>query len=205
MVGVVVSEKTDGPEAQWRTLRGLVDAVIAATRARPDRITFKRPEAGAVGLRATWLHPSRSLEVFVGDAHAGYLTLLHPAAARALDLRRPTALAELDLDLLLAEGEGATRYTPLPRFPAVPFDVAFEVPVALPTAAVADAIRRGAAGAPLRDLSWMSSFPLPNGTRSDAYHLVFRLDDRSLTSDEVAGFTKGIVAAVAELGGVLRS
>ena len=204
MVGFVVSEKTDGPESAWRTLRGLTDAVIAASHARTDRIAFKRPEQANVGLRATWLHPARSLEVFIGEAHAGYLTLLHPAAARVLDLRRPTALAELDLDLLLAEGDGATSYTPLPRFPAVPFDVAFEVPVALPTAAVAEAIRRGAAGAPLRELSWMSSFPLPSGTRSDAYHLVFRLDDRSLTSDEVAGFTKGIVTAVAELGGVLR-
>ncbi len=154
-----------------------------------------------------WLHPTRGAELYVGSALAGVASLLHPRAARALELRRPAAVAELDLDVLLAHGEAPVRHAPLPRFPAVPYDLAFEVSRVIPTASVAAAIREGArAGAALvREVTWLSSFVLDDERRSDAYHLVFRADDRSLTTEEVSAHTAAIVAHLQEaLGATLR-
>jgi phenylalanyl-tRNA synthetase beta chain len=201
VLGLVVSEAAPSAEAQWQTLRGLVESVLGALGC-PDATLARTSVDG--DLRAGWLHPARSALVTVGGVEVGYLTLLHPKAARALDLRKPTGVAELDLDLLLAH-RAPDHYEPLPRFPAVPFDLAFEVARTVATAELEAAIVRGAEGTPLRSAAWLSSFPLDGGRRSDAYHLVFRADDRSLTTDEVNGWVARIVATVAEFGGTLRA
>ncbi len=183
----------DDAELRFRALKGEVAGLI-------DRLglpapAFVRPGDldggdGWLGHRRAWVHPQRSAAVVVGNAVVGYLTLLHPKAALALDVGRPMSVAELNLEALLQVGRVPRKYEPLPRFPAIQFDLSFEVAETVTAGAIAATVRAGIPSGLLREVEHFASFRLPGGgdgkgKKSVSFHLTFRAEDRSLTDAEV--------------------
>src|SRR5690348_15209997 len=104
---------------------------------------------------------------------------------------------------LATDGAAATQYRALPTTPPVEHDVALVLPEGVSAAAVATVIRR-AAGPLLESLSVFDEYRgagLAAGTRSVAWHLVFRAPDRTLREAEVETLVRSAVTAVeGELG-----
>ncbi len=195
----------DDAEAQYRQSRGIVEGLLGALRAKAA--TFRRPTADELGLTAAWVHPARSAIVAIDDAAVGYVTLLHPRARQKLDLSGPCALGELNLDAVAAAGIGDHAYEPLPKYPAVTYDLSFEVAEAVTAEAIEQAIRDGAAESGLlRGLSLFANYHLDGGeAKSVSWHLEFRADDRSLKDKHINKVVKSIVASVeSATGGSLR-
>jgi len=127
------------------------------------------------------------------------------AAVRArFEIDAPVFAAAVRLDALpLARAFDRAR--PLPRFPSVQRDMAFQVADAALTTAAVEAVIRREAGPLLREVAVFDVFRLPDGSRSIAWRLTFQADDRTLTDDEVNAIHARVAERVGrELGLTLR-
>ena len=143
--------------------------------------------------------------ICAGDAALGWVGELHPLIAADWDLdaasssdgaRVGLAVAELDLDRLIAAAPASQRYEDLLSFPAVRQDLAVIVPDDVPAAAVLATVR-AAAGDLLDDVHVFDVYTGPQvgeGRRSLALALSLRARDRTLTDDDVLPVRSEIVA-----------
>jgi phenylalanyl-tRNA synthetase beta chain len=104
---------------------------------------------------------------------------------------------------LLTDARVVARYRPLPTTPPVEHDVALVLPEGVSAAAVESVLRR-VAGPLLERIAVFDEYRGPGiaaGTRSVAWHLVFRAPDRTLREAEVEALVRAAVTAVeGELG-----
>ncbi len=178
-----------------------------------DAVDAVRAVADSVGLEvsarnvevAPW-HPGRCAELSVNGRVIGHAGELHPKVCAAYGLPRGSVAAEVDLDVLIAEG---IALRPAPTFSVQPFakeDVALVVDVSVPASEVEAALRAGA-GADLESVSLFDIFTgeqVGEGKKSLAYALRFRAADRTLTAKEVTAFREAAVACAAEKVGAVQ-
>ncbi len=147
------------------------------------------------------LHPGISGKVVWEGEEVGWIGVLHPELAEALELE-PPALFELKLPLK----RGARAFQDLPKFPAATRDLAVVVPRNTTHAEVAKVLRE-AAGPYLERLMLFDVYqgpPLAEGEKSLAYRLVFRAPDRTLRDAEVEAFLQGAIEALNKRGWRIR-
>jgi phenylalanyl-tRNA synthetase beta chain len=153
-------------------------------------------------------HPGRSAVVRAGNEVVGGFGELHPKVALGLDLRGRVAAGELDLDALARHAQEVPEIRPVPRFPPVRRDLAFVVGRSAPAAAVQAALEHAAGE--LLDTCVLFDVhdgpPLAEGTKSLAFSVDLRADDRTLTDAEANDAVAAIADRLArEFGAQLRA
>jgi phenylalanyl-tRNA synthetase beta chain len=141
-------------------------------------------------------HPGRSGSVVAGDTVVGVVGEVHPRVARQHDVTGRLAAAEIVLDTLAPLVRDPVVVRDLPRFPPVRRDLAFVVAEQVAAGGVQAAVEQ-ASGDLLGRCVLFDVFrgdPLPPGTKSLAYAVDLRADDRTLTREE----TEPVVAAIVE-------
>ncbi len=139
--------------------------------------------AGAAGALAD----DRRLLVLLDGAPCGVLGLVREALRREWRLTSPVALLELRLAPLLARSAAVPAAVRPPVFPAVVRDLALRVPRAARHGDLAAAIW-GAAPRELTALRLFDRFEASEigpASKSLAYSLTYRAEDRTLTDEEV--------------------
>ena len=181
------------------TMKGAVESVLrdlrvagAAFRACQDDPSY---------------HPGRCAGVYAGEKLLGVVGQIHPAVAANYDVDCELYCAELSFEALLeAQGPGA-EYHPLPRFPAVSRDIAVVCGEEVTVGALEACIRK-AGGKLLRDVALFDIYRgqgVAGGSKSVAFSMTLRADDRSITASEADGEVKDILTALEqELGATLR-
>ena len=112
---------------------------------------------------------------------------LNDKMTKGMRLQHDLYGAVIQLESLMTAEEKSTLYVPLSQFPPVTRDVAFIAPLDMENSKVIDFIRR----AKVPNLVNVEIFdifkgePLKEGTKSMAYTLTFRSDERTLTDQEV--------------------
>ena len=152
-------------------------------------------------------HPGRCAGVYAGEKLLGVMGQIHPAVAANYGVDCELYCAELSFDALLdAQGPGA-EYVPLPRFPAVSRDIAVVCKEEVTVGALEDCIRR-AGGKLLREIALFDIYRgqgVTEGSKSIAFSLTLRSDERSITAAEADEELQDVLAALEkELGAVLR-
>lgn len=161
---------------------------------------------GSVG---PW-HPGRCAALTLpGGAEVGHAGELHPKACENLGLPARTTAFEVDLDALIAAGEGRlASAAPVSVQPPAKEDLAFVVEEGVAAGELVATVRR-AAGALLEDAHVFDVYrgeQVGAGRKSVAVTVRLRAPDHTLTADEIAGVRAAVVSAVAaEHGGVLRA
>ncbi|GAC1676328.1 MAG: hypothetical protein NVS9B8_18020 [Candidatus Limnocylindrales bacterium] len=158
------------------------------------------------------LHPGRAARVVArrsGEvALSGVLGELHPAVAADSALRGARLIvAEVDIDGLAAGRPAAIRADPPPRHLAAERDLAIVVDEGIAAAAVA-ALIRAAAGPDLVSLDLFDMYrgaPLAAGDKSLAWRLSFQTDGRTPTEADVEAAVVAVGAALAGVGGRIRT
>jgi phenylalanyl-tRNA synthetase beta chain len=150
-------------------------------------------------------HPGRTASILIDGDVIGHVGELHPATATAFDLSGRVAVAELDLDPLLAPVPPVVAASPS-VFPPIDFDLSFVCPSGVGAGSVLEATI-GAGG----DLvEWARVFDeyqgpgLEEGERALAIRYRLRAPDRTLTNEEVAPVRQAMIDAAAALGCGLR-
>ncbi len=152
-------------------------------------------------------HPGRCAGVYAGEKLLGVVGQIHPAVAANYGVDCELYCAELSFEALLeAQGPGA-EYHPLPRFPAVSRDIAVVCGEEVTVGALEACIRK-AGGRLLRDVALFDIYRgqgVAEGSKSVAFSMTLRADDRSITASEADGEVKDILTALEqELGATLR-
>jgi phenylalanyl-tRNA synthetase beta chain len=155
------------------------------------------------------MHPGRAARLLVDGAEVGFVGELHPLTRAAFDLPdAPVAIAELDLDALLAHWGTARPMTELSAQPAVYEDLALIVDEETPAAQVDELIRQSG-GKLLVDVRLFDVYrgqPIPAGRKSLAYAITFQAPDRTLTDEDTKKLRQKIVGRLGrELGATLRA
>ncbi|MET0999620.1 MAG: phenylalanine--tRNA ligase subunit beta, partial [Marmoricola sp.] len=160
-----------------------------------DVIETARTVATALGLELTvrsaglapW-HPGRCAELLVGETSVGHAGELHPKVCRAFGVPARTAVAELDLDALLARAETVPTAPDFSTYPVAKEDVALVVDEDLPAEELAATLREGA-GPLCESVRLFDVYTGPQvgeGRKSLAFALRFRAPDRTLTEKDTA-------------------
>ncbi|PTL74174.1 phenylalanine--tRNA ligase subunit beta [Rathayibacter caricis DSM 15933] len=153
------------------------------------------------------LHPGRTAEVLLAGAVVGWAGELLPSLAEELDLPRRVAVAEIDLDPVLARAGGVVVARPVGALPAATQDLSLVVPVGVPAGEVRSAVAEGA-GMLLESLRLVNDYRgagLEPGTKSLTFALRFRAADRTLTAAEAtASKESGVALAAERFGARLR-
>ncbi len=152
-------------------------------------------------------HPGRCAGVYAGEKLLAVVGQIHPAVAANYGVDCELYCAELSFEALLeAQGPGA-EYHPLPRFPAVSRDIAVVCGEEVTVGALEACIRK-AGGRLLRDVALFDIYRgqgVAEGSKSVAFSMTLRADDRSITASEADGEVKDILTALEqELGATLR-
>ena len=188
-----------GADSDFYSMKGKIE-VIAELLGLEHKISFR-------AVRHPALHPGRTAEVRIGDQPVGVFGEVHPKVADNYQLDIRVMLGELNLAALLDQAKTGCQYRPLPRYPAVPRDLALIVEKTVPAGQILEQIRK-TGGKILEDVSLFDIYEgsqIPEGYRSMAFSLVYRASDRTLKDDEVNKVHKKILTALErEIGAKLR-
>ncbi len=163
---------------------GLADALDAVAEVGLALAADIRPVAGTHPV----LHPGRTAELRVGETVVGVAGELLPSLARELDLPGVVAVAELDLDALLAVGATQIAARPIGTLPAATQDLSLVVAADVPAGDVRETIVAGA-GELLEEARLVDDYRgpgVPEGSKSLTFALRFRAADRTLTAAEAS-------------------
>ena len=181
------------------TLKGGIEAILRACRIKDVRFEACTDNAS--------YHPGRCAKVYAGDVELGVFGQIHPLVAATYGVDAEIYAAELRFDALYSVRGGIPVYQPLPKFPAVTRDIAVVCAESVTVGALEDCIRRGAKGL-LKKVELFDIYRgvgVAPGSKSVAFSLTLRADDRSLTGEEADEDVKSILALLeAELGAKLR-
>ena len=188
-----------GENFDFFTMKGVVEVILKDLRT-PD-VSF------VPCTNDPSYHPGRCAGVYAGDQLLGVVGQIHPAVAANYGVEEALYCAELSFQALLdSQGPGA-EYAPLPRFPAVTRDIAVVCKEEVTVGALESCIRK-AGGKLLRDVALFDIYRgkgVAEDSKSVAFSLTIRADDRSIVAAEADEEVKTILAALeAQLGAVLR-
>ncbi|MGK9148550.1 phenylalanine--tRNA ligase subunit beta [Plantibacter flavus] len=185
--------KQPGQPAVTAGIADALEAVQAVAVATGVEITVSQGSHQA-------LHPGRTAMLHVDDVLVGYAGELHPAVAESANLPRVVAVAELDLERVIALGDAVPEAVGIGTFPAATQDLSLLVPVDVPAGDVLDAVRVGA-GTLLEQVRLVDDYRgqgVPEGSKSLTFALRFRAPDRTLTAAEASDAKLAGAAAAAE-------
>ncbi|MDE7219443.1 MAG: phenylalanine--tRNA ligase subunit beta [Oscillospiraceae bacterium] len=181
------------------TMKGAVEALLRDLRM--EDVTFAACQDDPS------YHPGRCAGVYAGGKLLGVMGQIHPAVAANYDVDCELYCAELSFEALLeAQGPGV-EYSPLPRFPAVSRDIAVVCRDEVTVGALEACIRK-AGGKLLRDIALFDIYKgqgVAEGSKSVAFSLTLRSDERSITAAEADEEIQDVLTALEkELGATLR-
>ena len=145
-----------------------------------------------------FFHPGRCGRLYVDGEPIATCGQIHPSVAESYEIGRPVYILVFYLDKLFPHVVKETVFKPLPRFPEAHRDIAVVVNEKVTHGEIAACIR-ASGGKYLKNISLFDVYRgknLADGTKSIAYSLAFRTDDRTLTDEEVTKAVTKILAAL---------
>jgi phenylalanyl-tRNA synthetase beta chain len=168
--------------------------------------------AEAMGIDATLesasqpgFHPGRCAAVTVGGQVIGHVGELAPAAARAFEVESRVAVAEMDLDPILAPIDPVIATAPSP-YPPVDFDLSFVVTDDVPAGALVDVTCQAADGLveTARVFDEFRGGSLGQNEKALAIRFRLRAPDRTLDAKEIGELRNEMIRAAQAEGATLR-
>lgn len=190
---------TYGEHEDFFKMKGEIEAFLRGMNVPEARYTAEKHDPT--------FHPGRCARVSVGGVDLGYFGQIHPLVARSYGIDGEIFAAELNFTALLSLQLPEKTYTPLPKYPAVTRDIAVVCGDSVTVAALSDCIRT-AGGKLLRSVELFDIYRgkgIASGSKSAAFRLTLRADDRTLTDADSDGVVSAVLAALEkELNAKLR-
>jgi len=154
-----------------------------------------------------WLHPGRSARAVVDGTTVARFGQLHPDLAASRKLKQEVYVAEILLDRLYQRELREPRYKPIPRFPAVTRDFSF----VFNDQVSFERMRSGIVALGIPELQKVEPAEIFRGGKlaPGSYSILIRVEfqssDRTLTDQEVSGWSQRIIETLTKLGGTIRA
>lgn len=190
---------TYGEHEDFFKMKGEIEAFLRGMNVPEARYTAEKHDPT--------FHPGRCARVSMGGVDLGCFGQIHPLVARSYGIDGEIFAAELNFTALLSLQLPEKTYTPLPKYPAVTRDIAVVCDDSVTVAALSDCIR-AAGGKLLRSVELFDIYRgkgIASGSKSAAFRLTLRADDRTLTDADSDGVVSAVLAALEkELNAKLR-
>jgi phenylalanyl-tRNA synthetase beta chain len=176
-------------EFNFYHLKGAVDTLLNSLGHRTEY--RKAPEV-------PFLHPGVSARVTVAERPLGVLGELHPRLTESFKFPGKVFIAELDLEWLYAQPLAIPRHAALNRFPSVQRDLSFVVDKSTEYDTIVSAVK-GLNIPDLKDVQLLDLYlgsKLPPGKVSVAVRLTFTNPSRTLTQEEVHGYSAKVMSVL---------
>lgn len=166
----------------WFEAKGILEAVFQ----RLNLTVEYKPES-----TFETLHPGRTASLWLQGKRLGIFGQLHPQLCQKQDLPNQVYAFEFQLSILIEAMNRPSnlvrKFKPFSSFPASDRDIAFFVPVEVPVSELERCISK-AAGNLLESVEVFDEYRgknVPDGQRSLAFRLVYRVSDRTLTDTDI--------------------
>ncbi|MFM6194521.1 MAG: phenylalanine--tRNA ligase subunit beta [Planktothrix sp.] len=166
----------------WFEAKGILEAVFQ----RLNLTVEYKPES-----TIETLHPGRTASLWLQGKRLGIFGQLHPQLCQKQDLPNQVYAFEFQLSILIEAMNRPSnlvrKFKPFSTFPASDRDIAFFVPVEVPVSELERCITK-AAGNLLESVEVFDEYRgknVPEGQRSLAFRLVYRVGDRTLTDTDI--------------------
>jgi len=166
----------------WFEAKGILEAVFQ----RLNLTVEYKPES-----TFETLHPGRTASLWLQGKRLGIFGQLHPQLCQKQDLPNQVYAFEFQLSILIEAMNRPSnlvrKFKPFSTFPASDRDIAFFVPVEVPVSELERCITK-AAGNLLESVEVFDEYRgknVPEGQRSLAFRLVYRVGDRTLTDTDI--------------------
>jgi phenylalanyl-tRNA synthetase beta chain len=198
-------------DAQATALYGAADALFYAVKGVLERLLAKFVGAvtfEAAGLPA-WMAAGRGARVLLDGKVVGMFGELSAAEAERRKLRQTCVVASVDAQMLWETALRSPMARELSRYPAVERDFSFVFVDAVRWTSLEEAVR-GLGIAELRSVRPVEVFrdakgkAVAAGSYSMLVRVVFQSGERTLTEEELTGWSARVVATLVGLGGVQR-
>jgi len=156
---------------------------------------------------ADFFHPGRSARAVMDGTTVARFGQIHPEVATARKLKQDVFVGEIYLDRLYQRELREPKYTQIPRYPAVDRDFSF----VFDNAVTFERVRTQVDALHLAELRSFAPIEIFRGGAIQAgkYSVLLRAEfqsaERTLTDDEVAGWSRQIIAALTAIGGAQRA
>lgn len=152
-------------------------------------------------------HPGKTAKLLIGKEEIGTLGEIHPDVAENYEVEERAYIAQINIDALYKFINVEKKYKALPKFPAVSRDIAILVDDAVLVAEIEETIRKQG-GNVLETVKLFDVYKgkqVPEGKKSIAYSLTYRLENKTLTDEEVNKVHDKILRALEfKIGAELR-
>ncbi len=151
-------------------------------------------------------HPGRCAKVSLNGEVLGIFGQIHPAVCGNYGVKKPIYVGKFNMNNLYAAESVARTYKALPKFPASTRDLALLCGDEMPVLVLEKAIK-AAAGKICESVALFDVYKgaqIEAGKKSVAFNLTLRAADRTLNDEEINAAMEKVVAAVTELGAVVR-
>ncbi|MCD7826730.1 MAG: phenylalanine--tRNA ligase subunit beta [Clostridiaceae bacterium] len=154
----------------------------------------------------SFLHPGRQANVLYEGNVVACLGEVHPQVLKNFAIGQKAYLAVVDLAQLLAMPQKTVKYQGVPKFPAMVRDISLTMKKEVLAGQIERVIYKKG-GALVESLELFDIYEgeqILEGHKSLAYKITFRAKDRTLTDDEVNTAMDKMIAALKDMGAVLR-
>lgn len=171
----------------WYEAKGMIESAFQAL----DLSVEYRQDDGRQDVGNARLHPGRTASLWLKGNRLGIFGQLHPQLRQERGLPDEIYVFQWDLSLLVAaineSGNLMRRFHSYSIFPPADRDLAFFVPVEVSVSELEGAMKK-AAGNLLESVQLFDEYrgqTVPEGQRSLAFRLVYRVSDRTLNDADI--------------------
>ncbi len=183
---------TYGMGETFFSLKGEVEAIFAGLRT--EKVSY------AACTTNPSYHPGRCAVLTIGGEEVGVMGQVHPLAAQNYGLDCEVYCAELNFTKILGHLKPDAKYMGMPKYQAVNRDLALVCNENVTVAQVEEVIE-ASAGKLLRSITLFDIYRGPGiaaGSKSMAFSLELRADDRTLTDADSEGVVQKVLKALNE-------
>jgi phenylalanyl-tRNA synthetase beta chain len=189
-----------GITSDFYALKGILETVFAQLGFEGSRLRLSRNDVDHKNF-----HPYRSAIITLGKEVLAIFGDVHPGLAKSKGVKN-VVMAEVFLDVLLAQSAAKIKFSVINKYPKVVRDVALIADVKLEVETLSVAINR--AGKPLVQsvevFDIFTSDELGEDKKSVALTITYQAKDHTLTEEEVSMVHGKILESLAKAGAVLR-
>lgn len=186
-------------KVDYLDLKGIVENVLDTLGI--NNASFQRESSNPT------FHPGKTADLYVKKDLLGTLGEIHPDVSENYGVDERCYVVVLDLDMLISLTNTDKKYRPLPKYPAVTRDLAVLVDENILVAQIDEIIRKQGSNMveSIKLFDVYKGSQIPEGKKSVAYSLSYRLEHKTLTDAEVNKVHDKILRTLEHnLGAVLR-